>query len=630
VAHGQRDPRAIEPWYPDYDVTKELGIARKLGTNLPVISISGIGDFGDSGRQRWIHQPSGLGDSVTWLRGRHTMKFGSQLYQNQFWYISTGDISGTYTFNGEISGLGAAGRSNPVNAVADFLLGAVKTANAPVAQIPVNRTNYNLGTFFNDTWKTTRRLTLNLGLRHEFELRQVVKNNVYSRIDPASGELLVAGRNATRNLNLKNDFANFAPRLGVAYMLDEKTVLRTGFAVFYSNFWMDNGEMVAYPGWTTSKTFTDQGAGIPQPFTLREGMPVATVTIVPDPMELYAAATQQSPLSVASPSYDGTADLPRNLQWNVGFQRSMPFNVVLEASYVASHGSGLSRSASGNSPTLDKAPRLVIDKVSAQSVRPFPRISNFNVVRYGGTSDYHSLQVKAMRRFRAGFSFNASFTFAKNIDTGTGVNDSFQIPWQFPEIERGLSGLDRPRSLNLGWVWNLPFGKRGLVFRDNRVVSALLGGFQLNGIMRAGDGLPRTIVQRTTNTVLASQRPDVADPTRLSARVDESVYEGASRRWLMRAADPAFPFRNSSDLGIGNLGRNTTRQPGYLNFNLSLFRDFRITERVQFQLRAEGYNAMNHVNHTNIQSLDISNANFGLINNAAPARQVQIGGRIQF
>ncbi len=630
LAFGQRDPRVIEPWYKDFDPVKELGIARRLVLGPPIISLAGLSSYGDSERQKWIHQPAGLSDAVTWLRGRHTIKFGGQLYQNQFWYISTGDVAGTYSFNGEITGLGSAGRNNPVNAVADFLLGAVKTANAPVAQIPINRTNYNLGLFINDNWKVSRRFTLNLGLRYEFELRQIVKNNVYSRIDPANGQLLVAGRNATRNLNLENDFVNFAPRLGVAYLWNDKTVIRSGFAVFYSNFWMDNGEMVSYPGWTTSKTFVDLGVGRAQPFTLREGLPVEQVTIVPDPMEMFRNATPQTPLPVASPSYLNYADLPRNIQWNFGIQRSIPFRTVLEVSYVASKGTDLPRSVSGNSATLDKAPLLVIDRLPTQQVRPFSSIANFNVVRYDASSIYNSLQVKAVRRFHRGFSLNLAYTFSKNIDTATGVNDSFQIPWQFPEIERALSGLDRPHAFSLGWVWDLPFGRRGFLFRSNRVVGAILGGFQFNGTFRAGNGLPRTIVQNTNNTVLANQRPDVVDPLNLSARVAEPAFEGAARRWLMRFNSPDFPFKASSNLGIGNLGRNTTRMPGYQNFNLSLFREFRFTERMRFQLRLEGYNATNHVNFQSVSSLNMNNANFGLITTAAPARQVQIGGRLSF
>ncbi|MGH9846302.1 MAG: TonB-dependent receptor domain-containing protein [Blastocatellia bacterium] len=143
--------------------------------------------------------------AVTWIKGRHTLKMGAQLYQNQFWYISSPNLSGDYTFTGQITG-GVAGQNNPINALADFLLGAVKTANIPVPQIPVNRHNYNLGLFVNDDWKLTSKLTLNLGLRYEFETKQAVKNNIYSRVDLKTGDLLVADRNASKNLNLENDY----------------------------------------------------------------------------------------------------------------------------------------------------------------------------------------------------------------------------------------------------------------------------------------------------------------------------------------------------------------------------------------------------------------------------------------
>jgi outer membrane receptor protein involved in Fe transport len=166
-------------------------------------------------------------------------------------------VAGSYSFLGEVTGLGARGRNNPLNALGDFLLGAVKTSSIPVPQIPVNRTNYNLGLFFNDTFKVSRNLTLNLGLRYESETRQIIKNDVYSRVDLTSGALLVAWRNASRNLNLDNDRFNLSPRVGIAYSLGEKTVIRTGLAVFHSNFWMDNGEMVSYPGFTGSRSFVD-------------------------------------------------------------------------------------------------------------------------------------------------------------------------------------------------------------------------------------------------------------------------------------------------------------------------------------------------------------------------------------
>jgi hypothetical protein len=630
IAFGQRDPRKITPWYPDFDVTTQLGIQRRIGTSLPTISFasSGFGSYGNSQVQDWVHQPSGLTDAVTWIKGRHTLKMGAQLYQNQFWYISSPNRSGDYQFNGEITG-GVAGRNNPINALADFLLGAVKTANIPVPQIPVNRYNYNLGLFVNDDWKVTQKLTLNLGLRYEFETKQAVKNNIYSRVDLRTGELLVAGRNASKNLNLENDYLNFAPRLGVSYALNDKTVIRSGFAIFYSNFWVDNGEQVAYPGFTATQAFVDQGTGRAQPFTFSQGFPVAQVPVVTDPLALAAAATPARPLPVSAVTYNPDDVLPANYQWNVSVQRNFWFDTIVEAAYVGSRSVHLARTFPINSPTLDKATQVVIDRVPIQNVRPYPKYTGFNAVFYDATSNYHSLQLKATRRFSQGLSIDGNYTFSKNIDTASREADSFQIPWQFPGLERALSSLDRTHVFTVGAVYELPFG-RGKTWLSEGVLAHVVGGFQLNGIVSASSGVPLTITQSNTNTILQTQRPNVKDPNNVSGRVDEPSFVPGGRRWLIAATDPAFPFTASSNIGLGNLGRNTSREPGYVNFDLSLFRNVPITESIALQFRVEAFNAFNHVNYREPSSTNIVNANYGLITAAAPPRRVQLSARLTF
>jgi len=630
LGSAQRDPRIIDPWYDNFDVTKELGIQRKVGTTLPRINISGgYGTFGDARYQDWVHQPASLSAIASWLRGRHTLKFGGQLYQNQFWYTAGDYNAGTYNFTGEITGNGVAGRNNPVNALADLLVGAIKTADYPVPQIPVNRVNYNLGLFLQDDWKVTRRLTLNLGLRYEFETKQIVKNNVYSRVDLATGRLLVAGRNASQNLDLANDYLNFSPRLRVAYSWNDKTVLRTGFAVFHSNLWVNNGERVAYPGWTRAQSFPDPGLGRAQPFMFTQGFQVEGATSVPDPLELFAAATPLRPLTVSSVTYVPRDRLPYTFQWNLGVQRDIGFNTVLEIGYVASRSLKVSRTIGANNPGLEQAAEVVLNRVPIQNVRPFPVYSGFSAVYYDAVASYHSLQMKATRRFRAGLSIDANYTFSKNIDNASNFGDSFQIPWQYASIERAISSLDRPHVFTLGAVYELPFG-RGRRFAGNRVVSAVLGGFQLNGLISASDGLPLTIRQANTNLILSTQRPDVVDRGNLSGKVSNPSFEGAARQWLMVPGTSGFPFRTSSNLGIGNLGRNTSREPGYSNTNLSVFRHFSVTEKVKLELRFEAYNALNHVNFREPASSDIDNALYGLITAAAPPRQMQIGARISF
>jgi hypothetical protein len=631
IASAQRDPRSIDPWYSEFDVTKELGIARKTGNTLPLISIAGgYGSFGNSAVQRWIHQPASMQNIVTWTRGAHNIRTGGQLYQNQFWYISANDTTGSYSFNGEITGLGTSGRDNPVNALADLLLGAVKTSAIPVPQIPVNRMNYNLALFVNDDWKLTRKLTLNLGLRYEFETRQIVKNDVYSRVDLATGNLLVADQNASRNLNLNNKYFNLSPRIGFAYSLDAKTVVRSGFGVFRSNLWVDNGEMVTYPGWTGSQVQVDQGVGRAQPFRFSDGFPVEQAPAVTDPLQLAASATVTNPLSVGAVTYSPDDKLPTNYQWNIGIQREAGFHTVFDVSYVASRSLYLARTIPANNPTLDRAADVVIRRVPIQQVRPYPRYSGFNAVFYDARASYHSLQFRAQRRFAEGLTLDGSYTFSKNIDTASGVNDSFQIPWQFANLEKALSSLDRPHIFNFGWVYELPMGKGKPLFADNRVLSALLGGFQVNGVLNMSSGLPLTIRQANTNLILAAQRPDVVDPSRLDGKIGTPFFSGATRRWFIAPDSAEFPFVQSSNTGFGNLGRNTSREPGFWNVNASIFRRLKLTERANLELRFEAFNALNHVNYLEPASTDITNVNYGLITGTAPARQVQIGARISF
>jgi hypothetical protein len=128
----------------------------------------------------------------------------------------------------------------------------------------------------------------------------------------------------------------------------------------------------------------------------------------------------------------------------------------------------------------------------------------------------------------------------------------------------------------------------------------------------------------------SAQRTNVIDPTNLSGKVDTPQFSGAARTWLIPVTDPKFPFVTSGNMGIGNLGRNTTREPGFVNLNLSVFRNFAITEGFQLEFRAEAYNALNHVNYREPGSRNINDATYGLITAAAPARQMQMGLRLSF
>lgn len=631
--YGQRDPRRIQPWYPDVDPASAFGIARQAQPGMPSINFSGgFSSYGNSTYENRINAYPGVSDVVSYLRGRHSMRFGFQLVQNSFWSAPAQVTAGSYSFNGEITGRGTAGSANPVNPLADFLLGAVKTAQINVPQLPGKRYSYNFGTFFQDDWKATNRVTLNLGLRYEFETKQQVSNNVYSRIDPTSGQLLVAGKNASRNLDVKNDLMNLSPRLGVAYSLNDKTVIRSGFAIFHSTFWVDNGAEVTFPGWTTAQTFPSRGVGAAQDFSLSQGFAISGGGLgVPDPLALFNAATVSAPLAVNSVSYDPNDNMPYSVQWNFGVQRQVGSSIVVDLAYVASRSVNLERTVAGNSPGLDRSTDVVINRVPIQQVRPFPRIAGFNVVHYDARASFHSFQSKLTRRFANGLSLDANYTFSKNIDTSSGVADSFQIPWENAAIEKSISSLDRTHFFSFGSVYELPFGKGKPLFSDNAILAGVLGGFQVNALFTAGSGEPLNITQTNTNTVLSSQRPNVTDPSNLSGKLSEPLFisQAGARQWLIRSNEAGFPFVRSSNVGIGNLGRNTSRGPGFYNLNLGVFRKFMIWERFSAEIRGEAFNALNTVNFGN-PNTNIDNANYGLITGTAGGRQVQIGLRLAF
>jgi hypothetical protein len=279
--------------------------------------------------------------------------------------------------------------------------------------------------------------------------------------------VLVAAQNATRNLNVHNDFVNFSPRLGVAYLVNDKTVVRSGFAIFHSTFWVDNGAEVTFPGWTYAQTFPSRGIGVAQDFTLSQGFPVSAGGLaVPDPLALFNAATVSSPLAVSSVSYDSDDNMPYSVQWNFGVQRQVGWGAVIDLAYVASRSLNLERTVAGNSPGLE---------------------------------------------------------------------------------------LDEPRYYT-----------------------------------RAG------------------------------------AYQ-----WLIGANEAGFPFVRSSNVGIGNLGRNTSRGPAFYNLNLGAFRKFQFGERFSAEIRGEAFNALNTVNFNN-PNTNIDSANHGLITGTAGGRQIQIGLRLAF
>ena len=373
-----RNNSEITPPSAGIDVQTVFGIAQSVGPAAPTFNLNNWSQYGlNSNTLRSQidnnYQPS-LSATKVW--GNHLVKFGWDLRKNEFNIYNPGGtgnsgwFTGSYTFTGEITS-GTHTGGNPVNSLADFLLGDIKTSGYALPQPPAGRRNYYTGVYVQDDWKVSRRLTVNLGLRYEYESPMTSSNNIYSRVDPTTGQVLFAGINASASLNLSAQMLNFAPRVGFAYSLDPKTVIRGGFGIFYSQIFSDLGAQVLFPGYTISQSFGSLGTGIAQPFSLTQGMPLVAVQNLHNPQSTLSQFSASNPIS-ASASFSQINPLPYAEEWNFGVQRELARGLILETNYVGSAGVHLPLNLPNNTVPFAAATQLAQVNTSVNTQKRGP------------------------------------------------------------------------------------------------------------------------------------------------------------------------------------------------------------------------------------------------------------------
>ena len=616
-----------------------------------------------------------ISDSLTVVAGNHTVKGGFQVRLNGLDIYNGGQVfGGGFTINGD--NLPGAPVNSPETQFAAFLFGLVDSAQYQVPQPLSKRRNRNLGFFVQDDWKVTKRLTLNLGLRYEYESPITIIGDAYSRIDERTGRLLVAGVNASRSLNLKSDKKNFAPRVGFAYSLNEKTVIRAAYGIFFSQVFSNlGGSGALYPGFTQTQTFARRGAGLAQTFSLSQSFPLTLPPTVSDPFAVERAATAANPLQPGA-QFASVSPLPETHQWNVGVQRQLPFGLIADASYVGTRGIFLPLDARDyNSVPLERFEETVRGNSAqaTQNARPFPTVGTLNAFENIGNSIYHSGQFKITRRFRDGFGITANYTFSKSIDDGSGIFNFSQpnsldrgyIPTFNRRLDRALSAFDRPHNLTAAVQYRLPFGK-GRMFLNSpdsaagKIARSVFGGFQINVLTSARSGLPDTITISGISTLSLSQpRPNQLAGVQLQI-VNQPGANGTVQ-YFQVANSANFPYtpvgplyvgagalrRQVLPFTIGSTGRNTVRAPAQYNTDISLVRRFNLNERMNLNFRLEAFNAFNRANlifdpagSTTNLPVTVTGANndqvsfaaplFGVIDRALPARRIQLVARFEF
>jgi hypothetical protein len=592
------------------------GFADIVINGLPALGVTNVPNTDESQNRQ-------ISGDVTWNKGSHNLKFGIQAYWLQTNFYSSQLANGQFNFNGEYTSDSSnkAYADNPnaksltfTNAsIADFLLGYQSSSSLSTwAQLNfrIPETHF----FVQDDWKVNRKLMLNLGLRYELTPPPVDQFNGIANFemntDPYVGtpQLVDAGQNGNSVSDralLDPHYNQFAPRIGFALSLEDKTVIRGGSGIFYSNFITEGGmsSMEKNPPYSVVVN-PSPAKGIPTLF-LQNGFAAGSLTV--------AGAT-----NVQLVSFDQRNLTPTDYQWNLNIQRQLPKGILLEVGYNGNYFDHGLWQIDGN-PAPPGPGAINSRRIFTSTIVPGTddTISLANIKRFQdyAYSRYDSLQAKVEKRYGNGLSFIAWYVFSKTMALGDASGLQNPSNWA---AEYAVSSQDQPHHFVGSAVYELPFG-RGKEFGANwnRVTNAALGGWAIDPIVTVTSGSPvnLTVNGEPANTG-QNDRPNVVGNWQLS---NPTVSE-----WFNTAA-----FVANAPYTYGNAGRNIIFGPGLFNIDFAAHKSFQFGERISTQLRLEAFNLTNTPPLGN-PNTTVGSSLFGQITTAGNPRQIQLGLKVLF
>ena len=544
-------------------------------------------------------------DNLIWIKSAHTLKFGFDVrrFQSNLYFISQG--RGIFNFNTPANSTTVPTSGNPF---ADLLLGIpTSTQRNPRGPSTYSRTT-SFNVYAHDDWKVNSRLTLNLGLRWELNTPMTEKYNTIASFDPKTGQIRAAGQNGVPANLFKYDYNNLAPRLGFAWqpLGDSKTVVRGGFGVFYNVQPAGNG----FLGMLFNFPFR-----LPQQFNASRTAPLTLSNPFPGPVPTTAPTNGTLTMTAIDENFD-TAYIT---QWGLSVQRGVGSDLVFEIGYLGSKGTHLPLNRNLNQATPGPGTTAQV-----QARRTYPQFGNITWIESVANSTYHSMELKAEKRYTKGLSLLGSYTFSKSIDNSPGISTSSNASSAVAQnafdlrAERGLSDFDVRHRFVASTIWEIPLGKGHKVFGDGPLAH-IFGEWQASGILALQSGRPFTAVLNgdLSNTLNRNDRPNlIGDPNSGPKTVEQ---------WFNKDA-----FQTQGVGSFGTAGRNIIIGPGFQNFDFALSRNFNVTERFRVQFRTELFNAFNHANFNYPAAIANAPQNFGQIASANDPRQMQFGLKIIF
>ncbi|HEX8292681.1 MAG TPA: TonB-dependent receptor [Pyrinomonadaceae bacterium] len=508
-------------------------------------------------------------DTVSLSYGAHQMKFGGDVRgPMRNIYLDVPSLRGTLNFDGNRTAIG----------LADFLLGYPSGAQLANPAVVDSRLKMFSG-FLQDDWKATPKLTLNLGLRYDYATWPYEGADRLTNLDPETGQLFTPANSPYGRSLIRPDKNNFAPRLGLAYQLDEGTVLRAGYGRFYMLFERAGSEdqlALNLPNLVQNNVTAANTSSTANNIRLRTGFNLSLNPAAVDPRLVRLRAINPE---AVMPSID---------QWNLGVQRLLPGDLVVTADYVGTKGTHLSVLRNLNQQLFNAAG-------VGTGVIPYPSLGPIEYRDNGGNSNYHGGELTLEKRFSRGFSFRTAYTYSKSIDyaqehLAAGGTGSFTQNARDLRERRGPSDFDVRHRFVGSYIYELPFG-RGRSYLHDGALAHVLGGWRLSGLANVRSGRPFTVAANGNSTALGGARGGGLVGAFADCLRDGSLDPG--ERTIDRWFDPTA-YAAPSPARLGTCGRNTLRGPNLTNFDLAVARTFDyFGEDRNLEFRWEVFNVFN-------------------------------------
>lgn len=575
---------------------------------LPTVSITGFTGFSDnpgSGDRIPTYQ---YGDVLTWVKGSHTVKAGFSWLRWRFYnFQNPAPGHGSFTFTGQYTG----------NAFADFLLGDLAGSSTFIAPLAATPTNDRYGMFIQDSWKVRPRFTINYGLRYDVSSQYENDPGNMADFYPNLGELvIIKGQNngayptlpivsgSSVGINTGNwegkDDLRIQPRIGFAYqpLGTSRLVVRAGYGT-YSNYQLavfGSYEAAVEPPWSGSESYEPQ-AGTTPTLTFANSFPTG------------AGSVASGPSLIMEPQHE---HYPMSHEWNFTLESQLTNSTAVRATYLGVECEHCPMALNLNDPAPAPGP--------VQPLRPYQPWGAITDYEDGSTTSTESLQLELTRRFSSGKSFDVQYSWEKTLDD-VNVSGSGGTPTDNRNIrlDRGNESSIRQQYLVANYIYNLPFGSGQRYLSTLRgPLNAILGGWETSGIVTVGSGLPYSVTFTSSVQGWPSSRANkVGNP---------SVANPSILQWFNPSA-----FALPQQFTFGDSAPYSLFGPRYSDWDMSAFKEFRLTERFRMEFRSDFFNTLNHPSFSNpAANISVTSTVGKISSTASSSRAIQFALRLTF